>query len=202
MAEALTGWELTRKREVTFYPLRDSARYVRQADGSIAIRMTQTHGHPDPIAEAVRRRLCEGEVAQATGRPRGLLATAAEPINIIVLEDVTHEFPVDRFVSSSAVLNPPSCARMYADCGVILTRAEHMSRAFKKFWGVPETARKALARDRDMTNWPFGILSPGQNGKIPYKNSITEIDQFAPVSGLVRAKYRLCCRIDERYRLF
>src|SRR5262249_42748350 len=132
MAEALTGWELTRKCQADFYPLRDSVRYVRQADGSIATRMTQTHGHPDAIGEAMRRRLCEGEVAQAIGRPRGLLATAAEPVTIIVLGDVTHEFPVDRFVSSSAVLNPPSWARMYADSGVILTRAEHMSRAFKK----------------------------------------------------------------------
>jgi hypothetical protein len=91
---------------------------------------------------------------------------------------------------------------MYADRGVILTQPEHMSRAFKKFWRCSETARKALARDRDLISWPFGILSPGQDGKIPYKNSITEIDQFAPVTGLLRVKYRLASESTSTVAFF
>jgi putative DNA primase/helicase len=202
VAEALTGWELSQKVQGDFYPLRDSTRYVRQTDGSIAIRMTQTHGHPDPIAEAVRRRICEGEGAQAMGRPRGLLATAAEPVTIIVIGDVPHEFPVDRFVSSHEILNPPAWARMYGESGVILTQPEHMIRAFKKFWSVPETARKALALDRDRTDWPFGLSSWRQTGKISYKSLTTENDQFDAVSSLVRVKYRLAADSTSTTALF
>ena len=44
--------------------------------------------HPDEIAEAVRRAICQDEMLQAVGRARGVSRTAANPVEVVLLGNV------------------------------------------------------------------------------------------------------------------
>ncbi|MCJ2011005.1 hypothetical protein [Methylobacterium sp. J-076] len=44
--------------------------------------------HPDPVAEACRWQICEGELLQAIGQARGVNGTAETPLAIDVLANV------------------------------------------------------------------------------------------------------------------
>ncbi len=65
-----------------------------------------TEEHADPIAEAVRWSICEGELIQAMGRGRGVNRTAATPLEIDLLTDVVLPVTVDALVQWSD-LRPP-----------------------------------------------------------------------------------------------
>ena len=54
--------------------------------------------HADPIAEAVRWSICEGELIQAMGRGRGVNRTADTPLEIDLLTDVVLPVTVDALV--------------------------------------------------------------------------------------------------------
>ncbi len=67
-----------------WYPMVE--RRVRLAgDRTARLAMEQ---HADPIAEAVRWSICEGELIQAIGRGRGVIRTADTPLEIDLLTDV------------------------------------------------------------------------------------------------------------------
>ena len=45
--------------------------------------------HPDPVAESIRWQICEGEIVQIIGRGRGINRTAKNPLDVIVMTDVS-----------------------------------------------------------------------------------------------------------------
>ena len=54
--------------------------------------------HPDPMAEAIRWQICEGELVQAIGRARGVNRTAATPLAVDIMADVVLPLTVDEVV--------------------------------------------------------------------------------------------------------
>jgi len=63
------------------------------ADGSG--RRSLAYRHPDPLVEAVRFAICEGEVLQAVGRGRGVRRTADTPLDVLILTDLPLPLPVN-----------------------------------------------------------------------------------------------------------
>ena len=59
---------------------------LRARDGSVAT--VEADRHPDPLAEAVRASIAEGELLQAVGRPRGLNRAEADPVEVVLLTNV------------------------------------------------------------------------------------------------------------------
>jgi hypothetical protein len=57
------------------------------AAGNNAI-LVKRYRHPDPMAELLRWQVCEAGIIQAVGRARGILRTAADPLDIWLLTDV------------------------------------------------------------------------------------------------------------------
>jgi hypothetical protein len=58
-------------------------------------RRALAYRHPDPLAEAVRFAICEGELMQAVGRGRGVRRRAETPLEVLILTDVPIPIPVD-----------------------------------------------------------------------------------------------------------
>jgi putative DNA primase/helicase len=59
---------------------------IRARDGSVA--SVEADRHPDPLAEAVRASIAEGELLQSIGRARGLNRTAENPVEVVLLTNV------------------------------------------------------------------------------------------------------------------
>ena len=59
---------------------------LRARDGSLAT--VEADRHPDPLAEAVRASIAEGELLQSIGRARGVNRTKADPIEVVLLTNV------------------------------------------------------------------------------------------------------------------
>jgi putative DNA primase/helicase len=83
-AEVIFGRDVTRLPAGEFYSVRAVQRLM--ADGST--REAQAAHHPDALVEAVRVARCDAELIQAIGRGRGLLRTAANPLEVYVLTNV------------------------------------------------------------------------------------------------------------------
>jgi hypothetical protein len=130
MAGALTGSEPVgaeiRANGSSWY--QKVSRNVRLKDGSA--RPLVVDEHPDPVAEAVRWQICEGELVQAIGRARGVNRTAENPVRITIVADVVLPMAVDTVVSWT----PPSRAVEMATAGVMLFSGTDMARAFPEIW--------------------------------------------------------------------
>jgi len=107
--------------------------------------------HPDPLAEAIRWTICEGELVQIIGRGRGVNRTAANPLDVLVLCDVPLPLPVAETVTSAS-LDPTPRERMLAEGGAVLHDAAHAARTYPALWPSPDAARKAFQRARCGTN--------------------------------------------------
>ena len=68
----------------------------RAIDGG---RRALTYRHPDPMVEAVRFAICEGELLQAVGRGRGVQRDLDTPLNVLILTNVPIPVPVDELTS-------------------------------------------------------------------------------------------------------
>jgi putative DNA primase/helicase len=67
--------------------------FSQKGDGGDIIGGTDRH--PDPIAEALRWRICEAELIQSMGRGRGVNRTAKTPLQIDLLTNVPLPFAID-----------------------------------------------------------------------------------------------------------
>jgi putative DNA primase/helicase len=83
-AEVIFGRDVTRLPAGEFYSTRAVQRLM--ADGST--REATAVYHPGALVEVVRAAHCDAELIQAIGRGRGLLRTAANPLDVYVLTDV------------------------------------------------------------------------------------------------------------------
>jgi putative DNA primase/helicase len=96
--------------------------------------------HADPIAEAVRWSICEGELIQAMGRGRGVNRTADTVLEIDLLTDVVLPVTVDALVPWSELR--PTRRDLMALSGIVLENAADMAACFPELWPTRETAKK------------------------------------------------------------
>lgn len=96
--------------------------------------------HADPIAEAVRWCICEGELIQAMGRGRGVNRSAATPLEIDLLTDVVLPVTVDALVPWSELR--PTRRDLMALSGIVLGNAADMAACFLELWPTREAAKK------------------------------------------------------------
>ena len=81
LAGALTGAAVGGGGAASRYERRDAVITLR--NGSTA--STEADVHPDPVAEAIRWQICEGELVQVVGRGRGVNRGADNPLDVLVL---------------------------------------------------------------------------------------------------------------------
>ena len=130
IATAVTGRVPARNPEDAgwWYPMVE--RRIRLAGGRTAPLAMEEHA--DPIAEAVRWCICEGDLAQAMGRGRGVNRSAATPLEIDLLTDVVLPVTVDALVPWS---DPrPTRRDLMALSGVVLENAADMAACFLDLW--------------------------------------------------------------------
>lgn len=96
--------------------------------------------HADPIAEAVRWSICEGELIQAMGRGRGVNRTAATPLQIDLLTDVVLPVTVDALLPWPDLR--PTRRDLMALTGIVLENAADMATCFPELWATREAAKK------------------------------------------------------------
>jgi putative DNA primase/helicase len=114
--------------------------------------------HADPIAEAVRWCICEGELIQAMGRGRGVNRSAATPLEIDLLTDVVLPVSVDALVSWSDLR--PTRRDLMALTGIVLENAADMAACFSELWSSAAAARQD--RSRSVTNCYYRDLYNSQ----------------------------------------
>lgn len=119
-----------------WYPMAE--RRIRLAGDRTAPLATEAHA--DPIAEAVRWSICEGELIQAMGRGRGVNRTADTALEIDLLTDVALPVTVDALVPWSEL--KPSRRDLMALSGIVLENAADMAACFPDLWPSHEAAKK------------------------------------------------------------
>lgn len=154
MAAALTGAAVTTR--ASRWDRVDTA--IILADGTAAT--TEADRHPDPLTEAVRWQICEGEIIQIIGRGRGVNRTAENPLEVLILTDRPLPLPVDEAVSWEA-LAPSPTDLMLAQAGVALESPTEASPCFPDLWPTPEAAKKTSQRGKWGT-FPYRESSKGE----------------------------------------
>ncbi|MCC6008873.1 MAG: toprim domain-containing protein [Rhodobacteraceae bacterium] len=146
LATALTGRvPVTNPKEVGWwYPMVE--RRIRLSGARTAPLAMEEH--VDPIAEAVRWSICEGELIQAMGRGRGVNRTAANPLEIDLLTDIVLPVTVDALVAWSDLR--PTRRDLMALSGIVLDNAADMAACFPELWPSADAARQD--RSRSVTN--------------------------------------------------
>ena len=144
MAEALSGSHVPLLSG--WYQRTD---YTRETlDGA---EMAEADRHPDPLAEAIRWTICEGQLLQIIGRGRGVTRTARDPLDVLVLCDVPLPLPVAETMPAAA-LDPTLPARMLAEGGVAFENSGHALQAYPGMWPSKRAAEQAFYRGRCTTN--------------------------------------------------
>ena len=159
MAEALTGTAVTARVEQ--YSRHTEA--VACTDGSTARLLVAEH--PDPIVEAIRWQVCEGELVQAIGRARAVNRTAENPVEILIL--TTRRLPIrlDAIISA-AETRPSMVDRMLCAGGLaFLSSPGDAATAYPDLWQTAAAAEKAAQRDR--ARWRTFPIKRSPNSKCP-----------------------------------
>ncbi|MCJ2045567.1 hypothetical protein MKK58_13640, partial [Methylobacterium sp. J-078] len=94
--------------------------------------------HPDPVADACRWQICEGELMQAIGRARGVNRTAADPLAIDIIANVVLPLTVD----VAEPWNPAGEEIEMQIEGVVLDSPADMAAAWPGVWPNAEVAKK------------------------------------------------------------
>jgi putative DNA primase/helicase len=106
------------------------------ADGSFMA--AEIDRHPDPLAEAIRWQICEGELVQIIGRARAVNRSAADPVDVLVLTDTPLPLPLDGVLSASDLAPSPGDL-MLAKRGIAFENARHAATAYPCIWGTDPT---------------------------------------------------------------
>lgn len=152
IAAALTGHVHSSNLEAAgwWYPMAD--RYLRLANGKTAPLAMEAHD--DPIAEAVRWSICEGELIQAIGRGRGVNRGPGTVLEVDLISDAILPVTVDELVSWSGV--KPTRHDLMALTGIVLENAADMAACFPDLWPTHQAARQD--RSRSVTNCYYKTL--------------------------------------------
>lgn len=144
MAEALSGSAVP-----LLAPWYQRADAIRETlDGA---DLAEADRHPDPLAEACRWQIAEGELVQIIGRGRGVNRSAANPLDVLVLCDVPLPLPVAETMPAAA-LDPILPDRMLAEGGVAFENSGHAAQAYPGMWRTKRAAEQAFYRGRCTTN--------------------------------------------------
>ena len=144
-AEALTGAAVS---PVTgWYPGTCVSRQMTDGSNLEAV----ADRHPDAVAEAIRRTICEGELAQIIGRPRGANRTEFDRVDMLVLTNVPLSIPIDATVRIDD-LNPTPGDLMLAAGGIAFTNSTDAATAYRDLWPSPAAAKMDRNRARSVTN--------------------------------------------------
>jgi putative DNA primase/helicase len=156
IAKALTGRVPTQNPQDAswWYPMVER-RVCLGGDRTAPLAMER---HVDPIAEAVRWSICEGELIQAMGRGRGVNRTARTPLEIDLLADVVLPITVNALVPWSDIR--PTRHDLMALQGIVLENAADMAACFPDLWPSPVAARRD--RSRSVTNCYYRDLYNSQ----------------------------------------
>jgi hypothetical protein len=95
MAETIFGRRLEKIPDGGWYPLHAVGRLMTDGTGRRAL----AYRHPDPLVEAVRFAVCEGELLQAVGRGRGVRRTAETPLRVLIVTNVPIPVAVDQLTA-------------------------------------------------------------------------------------------------------
>ena len=140
MAEALTGRAVEPLKG--WYQRGDG---VRHASGeTMAIEADR---HPDPICEAIRWQVCEGELMQIIGRGRGVNRTETDPLDVLVMSDAPLPIPVAQTLQA-VDLAPNPADLMLAAGGVVFENAADAAATYPQLWSTRNAAKFALHRWR------------------------------------------------------
>ena len=140
LAGALTGVEPPRVE-----PREGGRRWYKQevrggllADGTFPAIQCDTH--PDPLCEAIRFQICEGELIQAIGRARAVNRMASTPVDIDILANIC--LPVE--LTDIAIWREPSSLIEMFAAGIVLTNRADMVRCWPDVWPNEKAAQRAL----------------------------------------------------------
>ena len=153
LAGAVTGREAELIPAGEWYP--KPVRGLRTRDGKPVGLECETH--PDPVADACRWQICEGELMQAIGRARGVNRTAADPLDIDIVANVVLPLTVD----AAEPWSPAGEETEMQIDGIVLDSAADMAAAWPGVWTSEGAAKKWAGRRK------ADHQSTGTN---PYKN--------------------------------
>jgi putative DNA primase/helicase len=156
MAGALTGLapETIGDR---WYPKAAACRMKRKNGQGVERIRAEADRHPDPTAERIRARICEGEIAQAIGRGRGVRRGPDDPLEVLVLTDAVLAEPVDELLTDADLAVTPADL-MLAEGGIAFEDGGAAAKAYPQLWPNQMAAKKALQRGIRGTN-PYKKLS-------------------------------------------
>jgi hypothetical protein len=171
MAGALTG-EWVPQRE---YVEVEAPIFIHpDPEGYTSVHVKQWR-HPHPVAEALRRKACEGALLQVIGRVRGMWRTADNPVDVNIWTDV----PLHDFQGPSQTpcdIGYPVEPILWGD---IEPGPEEMMLAYGGVW--LKSAREAE------TAYPGGVnkgsLKDARSVSFPYKNLIVR-NPYSPHTSL------------------
>jgi hypothetical protein len=114
-------------------------RRIRMKGGSSGIEIERCDFHPDPMCEAVRLLLCEGEMIQALGRARAINRdTPEKALKVGILANVVLDLTVDRVQRWEA---PSELVEPLALDGLVPNSPWDMTAAWPHIWKTVESAR-------------------------------------------------------------
>ena len=108
--------------------------------------------HPDPIAEAFRWQICEGELLQIIGRARGIRRNSAASVDIWMLTDVVLPLPIEEALAMND-LRPSPFDKMIALGGIAFGSPADAAKAYPTLWKTVNAAELAL-RGTETTVYP------------------------------------------------
>ena len=114
-------------------------RGIRLADGT-GIKVIGDQ-HPDPLVEAVRWQIHEGQLIQALGRARGVNRTADTPLDVDLLFDSCLPIAVDEVTNWKS---PSRLIDIAFDEGVILTAPGDLTKVWPAIWQNSQAAKRTL----------------------------------------------------------
>ena len=139
MAEAVTGAAVDRIQG--WYPKAEAAREM--TDGTY--RPAEADQHPDPVAEAIRWSITEGQLVQILGRPRGVNRTDSNRVDILVMTNAPLPVPVEMLVSADDLAPSPDDLQMAAG-GVAFGNPTDAAAAYPQLWNTRSAAKSAFSR--------------------------------------------------------
>lgn len=113
-------------------------RVIRKRDGTG--RKTFGDRHPDPLAESIRKQICEAQLEQAKGRGRGINRDEASPLDLDLLFNECLSGAVDEVL----LWDDQSALVETAADGVMLTAAIDITKIWPALWPNRSKADRTL----------------------------------------------------------